>query len=158
MPWAAHPQLVGESGRAPLLCNKQTNMLWFVQWSDSIMQRFFLSRTGRTNRLPPDHLCFLLVCLTAGALSCVVYRDCTTRLLTAGRVATLEQHSHRCSVATSTLLFYLSEAVVTCHTQVSIAFLSTFAHSSAESTNTKAASRRIHTSHSTRFRRWTRCV
>jgi hypothetical protein len=64
------------------------------------------------NRLLEPRLSFGL---SAGALRCVVYRDCTARLLTAGRVAPVEQHSHRCPVATSTRLFVRS----TCHTQVS---------------------------------------
>jgi hypothetical protein len=56
-----------------------------------------------------------LVCLSTGALRCVVYRECTTRLLTAVCVTPAEQHSHRCPVTTSTRASFCQKHLLTSH-------------------------------------------
>jgi hypothetical protein len=70
------------------------------------------SKSAHFRNLPALRLSFGL---SAGALRCVVYRDCTARLLKAGRVDPVEQHSHRCPVATSARLFVRSTFELVTH-------------------------------------------
>jgi hypothetical protein len=107
IPWAAQPTTGWGEWRRSSATNKQTN-----ECGSNSGLIPSCSSSSLSNRIARSLVLVSLVGLSAGVLRCVVYRDCPTRLLTAGRVATLEQHSHRCSVATPTL-FYLSEALVT---------------------------------------------
>jgi hypothetical protein len=96
----------------------------------------------------------------------VVYRDCTARLLTAGRVTPVEQHSYRCPVTTSTRASFCQKHLSTSYMcYASFAFLSHWipehiAHTQRPDHQHQGCELSVGSTApiQPRLRRWTRCV